>query len=91
MACATAQHNELRCHLLTMGSNMQVAYAMGERNVMSSLSHPYLVNLRFAFQTNHRLFLVMDYIEVRCVCCCHPVCGGSHQTVLNEADYQYFN
>lgn len=41
----------------------QVAYAMGERNVMSSLSHPYLVNLRFAFQTNHRLFLVMDYIE----------------------------
>ena len=38
---------------------------MGERNVMSSLSHPYLVTLRFAFQTNHRLFLVMDYIEVR--------------------------
>lgn len=43
---------------------MQVAYAMSERNVMSSLSHPYLVTLRFAFQTNHRLFLVMDYIEV---------------------------
>lgn len=38
---------------------------MSERNVMSSLSHPYLVTLRFAFQTNHRLFLVMDYIEVR--------------------------
>jgi ribosomal protein S6 kinase beta len=41
----------------------QVAYAMGERNVMSKLDHPYLVTLRFAFQTNHRLFLVMDYIE----------------------------
>lgn len=38
---------------------------MSEREVMSSLSHPYLVTLRFAFQTNHRLFLVMDYIEVR--------------------------
>ena len=41
----------------------QVAYAMGERNVMSNLDHPYLVALRYAFQTNHRLFLVMDYIE----------------------------
>jgi serine/threonine protein kinase len=43
----------------------QVAYAMSERNVMSNLLHPYLVTLRFAFQTNHRLFLVMDYIEAR--------------------------
>lgn len=41
----------------------QVAYAMGERDVMSSLDHPYLVALRYAFQTPHRLFLVMDYIE----------------------------
>lgn len=41
----------------------QVAYAMGERAVMSRLDHPYLVALRFAFQTNHRLFLVMDYVE----------------------------
>jgi ribosomal protein S6 kinase beta len=41
----------------------QVAYAMGERNIMSSLTHPYLVTLRFAFQTENRLFLVMDYIE----------------------------
>jgi ribosomal protein S6 kinase beta len=41
----------------------QVAYAMGERNVMSKLDHPYLVTLRYAFQTNHRLFLVMDYVE----------------------------
>ena len=41
----------------------QVGYAMGERAVMSNLDHPYLVALRYAFQTNHRLFLVMDYIE----------------------------
>lgn len=42
---------------------MQVSYAMCERDVLCSLTHPYLVTLRFAFQTNHRLFLVMDYIE----------------------------
>lgn len=36
---------------------------MCERDVLCSLTHPYLVTLRFAFQTNHRLFLVMDYIE----------------------------
>eukprot|EP00892_Ulva_mutabilis_P008167 jgi/Ulvmu1/5722/UM024_0075.1 len=41
----------------------QVSYAMCERDVLCSLTHPYLVTLRFAFQTNHRLFLVMDYIE----------------------------
>lgn len=41
----------------------QVSYAMSERDVMCNLEHPYLVALRFAFQTNHRLFLVMDYIE----------------------------
>ena len=41
----------------------QVAYAMSERDVMANLEHPYLVSLRFSFQTQHRLFLVMDYLE----------------------------
>lgn len=33
------------------------------RQAMSSLEHPFLVSLRFSFQTRHRLFLVMDYLE----------------------------
>ena len=25
--------------------------------------HPFLVKLRFSFQTKHKLFLIMDYLE----------------------------
>lgn len=36
-------------------------YAMTERNVMSTLNHPFMVRLAYAFQSPSRLFLVMDY------------------------------
>jgi len=37
-------------------------YALTERNVMSSMgSHPFIVQLLYAFQTVERLFLVSDY------------------------------
>ena len=37
-------------------------YAITERNVMSSLgAHPFIVQLRYAFQTKERLYLISDY------------------------------
>ena len=36
-------------------------YAMTERKILSTITHPFIVQLRFAFQTPDKLYLVMDY------------------------------
>ena len=36
-------------------------YAMTERNVLSIVHNPFIVKLNFAFQTNEKLFLLLDY------------------------------
>jgi len=36
-------------------------YAMTERKILSTISHPFVVKLRWAFQTHEKLYLVMDY------------------------------
>jgi serine/threonine protein kinase len=38
-----------------------VKYVMAERNIMSSVKHPFIVSLRYSFQTNNKLYLVEDY------------------------------
>ena len=37
-------------------------YALTERNVLSAISHPFIVKLRFAFQNSKTLFLIMDFL-----------------------------
>jgi serine/threonine protein kinase len=37
-------------------------YALTERNVLSTISHPFIVKLRYAFQNTKTLFLIMDYL-----------------------------
>lgn len=39
-----------------------VRYAFTERNILSSINHPFMVSLNFAFQTPGKLCLVMDYM-----------------------------
>ena len=36
-------------------------YALTERNVLSNVTHPFIVKLRFAFQNKENLFLIMDF------------------------------
>jgi serine/threonine protein kinase len=36
-------------------------YAMTERKILSTINHPFVVRLHYAFQTSTKLFLVMDY------------------------------
>lgn len=43
-----------------LGQNL-VRYARTERNVLSYMKHPFIVGLNFAFQTNNKLFLILDY------------------------------
>lgn len=50
-----------------------VRYTKSERNVLIAVDHPFIVTLRFAFQTEQRLYLIMDYIP-----------GGELFTRLNE-------
>ena len=36
---------------------------MNEQKLLKSLRHPFLVNMRYAFQTNETLFLVTDLMK----------------------------
>ena len=38
-------------------------YAQTERNVLSIMSHPFIVKLNYAFQNDSKLFLVMDFCQ----------------------------
>jgi serine/threonine protein kinase len=44
-----------------LATNNLKRYAMTERNVMSALNHPFMVKLVYAFQSESKLFLVMDF------------------------------
>ncbi|KAK2963228.1 putative RAC family serine/threonine-protein kinase like protein [Blattamonas nauphoetae] len=39
----------------------QVQHILTEKNVLQQINHPFIINLRFAFQTEKKLFLVMDF------------------------------
>lgn len=43
-----------------MGHNL-ARYALTERNVMSTIRHPFIVSAHFAFQTAEKLVLVLEY------------------------------
>ena len=36
---------------------------MNERTLLADLNHPFLVNMKYAFQDRENLFLVMDYLN----------------------------
>jgi len=38
-----------------------IKYAITEKNVLSNINHPFIVKLYYSFQTNSKLFLVLDY------------------------------
>jgi protein kinase A len=35
---------------------------LNERNLLSKLHHDFMVNMKYAFQDRHNLYLVMDYL-----------------------------
>ena len=67
----------------------QVEHTMAERSILESMDHPFLVTMRYAFQTPSKLYFVLDYMrggelffhlkqarrfpEARCVVCMPPL------------------
>ena len=49
------------------------AYAVSERNILADLDFPFIIKLRWAFQTKSKLFLVFDFFE-----------NGDLQSVLDK-------
>lgn len=40
----------------------QLLHTQTERNILQNIQHPFLVNLIFAFQTDDKLYMVLDYM-----------------------------
>jgi serine/threonine protein kinase len=45
----------------TLVSKRQLKYAIAEANVLKQASHPFIVNLHYAFQTPNYLYLALDF------------------------------
>merc|ERR1719510_2198437 len=41
----------------------QVEHTKSERKILQALQHPFLIKLRFAFQTDSKLYFVLDYFK----------------------------
>jgi serine/threonine protein kinase len=46
---------------LTLMKNKQIKYIICELNILKQLSHPFIINLRFTFQTLQYVYLGLDY------------------------------
>ncbi|KAF9680117.1 hypothetical protein SADUNF_Sadunf06G0086800 [Salix dunnii] len=40
-----------------------VDYMRGERDILTKIAHPFIVQLKYSFQTKYRLYLVLDFIN----------------------------
>ncbi|XP_014209613.1 ribosomal protein S6 kinase beta-1-like [Copidosoma floridanum] len=49
------------------------AHTKAERNILEAVKHPFIVNLMYAFQTNGKLYLILEYL-----------CGGELFTYLDR-------
>ncbi len=45
----------------------QYEHTLSERRILESIDHPFIVSLRFAFQTEHKLYMVFGTWQG---CCC---------------------
>jgi len=41
----------------------EVEHTLAERNILKKLHHPFLVNLNFSFQTEDKLYFILDYVN----------------------------
>ncbi|CAH9082295.1 unnamed protein product [Cuscuta epithymum] len=42
-------------------SNLE--YMISERNILTKIDHPFIVHLRYSFQTKYRLYLILDFVN----------------------------
>lgn len=41
----------------------QVKHTRDEKSILQKIQHPFIVNLRFAFQTKDKLYMILDYVN----------------------------
>lgn len=41
----------------------QVAHTQAERDILTKMKHPFIVNLNYAFQTKDKLFMILDFVN----------------------------
>eukprot|EP01094_Clydonella_sp_ATCC50884_P003275 TRINITY_DN1252_c0_g1_i1.p1 TRINITY_DN1252_c0_g1~~TRINITY_DN1252_c0_g1_i1.p1 ORF type:complete len:424 (+),score=167.71 TRINITY_DN1252_c0_g1_i1:99-1274(+) len=41
----------------------QVAHTKAEKSILQKIKHPFIVNLNYAFQTEDKLYMVLDYVN----------------------------
>jgi serine/threonine protein kinase len=41
----------------------QYEHTLAERRILENIDHPFIVSLRFAFQTEHKLYMVFDFFN----------------------------
>ncbi len=60
-----AARADLRCVCVCGADHVvkrnQVLHTMTERSVLGHITHPFIVALRYAFQTPQKLYFVLDY------------------------------
>jgi hypothetical protein len=47
----------------------QVERTQTERSILAAVKHPFIVYLHYAFQNSQKLYMVMDFVQVRSVMC----------------------
>ena len=64
----------------------QVEHTRAERKILQSLQHPFLMTLRYAFQSKEKLYFVLDYYQVRpstaCLASALPAYPGRMSTPM---------
>ena len=43
--------------------NNQIEHIMTERNILAKTKSPFIVDMQYAFQTDDKLFLIMEYVQ----------------------------
>ena len=46
----------------------EVDHTIAERNVLAKIRHPFIINLKFSFQTTDKLYLVLSFVNGGEVC-----------------------
>lgn len=41
----------------------QVAHTRSEKEILGKINHPFIVNLHYAFQTDKKLYMILDYVN----------------------------
>lgn len=51
------------CKKAKLKEGKQKEHAINERKVLGSINHPFIVNLKFSFQSQTKLYLIMEYLS----------------------------